>query len=168
MLQLSVTQWRGPRTGRGIITALTVCLALGQAVPALADDAVDYTDFSLEDLMAMDVVYGASKVMQKAKEAPSSITIVTREEIQTYGYRTLAEVLAGLRGFYNTYDHNYQYIGVRGLGYPGDLSSRMLCLVDGVRVNEGSIGGILLGQGFPVDLDLVERIEVIRGPASSL
>jgi outer membrane receptor for ferrienterochelin and colicins len=137
-------------------------------VQVRAEEPVDYTEFSLNDLMEMSVVYGASKHMQKAKEAPSSITIVTREEIQTYGYRTMAEVLASLRGFYLTYDHNYKYIGVRGLGYPGDLSSRMLCLVDGVRVNEGSIGGILLGQGFVVDLDMVERIEVIRGPASSL
>jgi outer membrane receptor for ferrienterochelin and colicins len=168
MLQMINNPRGGPHRGWGMFTAGIMLMILGIAAPAGAGEAVDYTDYSLEDLMAMDVVYGASKVMQKAKEAPSSITIVTREEIQTFGYRTLAEVLASLRGFYNTYDHNYQYIGVRGLGYPGDLSSRMLCLVDGVRVNEGSIGGILLGQGFPVDLDLVERIEVIRGPASSL
>ena len=131
-------------------------------------EIIDYTQFSLDDLMEMSVVYGASKVMQKAKEAPASITIITREEIQTYGYRNLAEVLTSLRGFYNTYDHNYDYLGVRGLGYPGDLSSRMLCLVDGVRVNGASIGGINMNMGFPVDLDLVERIEVIRGPASSV
>jgi len=129
---------------------------------------VDYTQFSLEDLMEMNVVYGASKHMQTSKEAPSSITIVSREEIQTYGYRTMAEVLTSLRGFNLTYDRNYQYIGVRGLGNPGDLSARILVLVDGIRVNEGSIGGVLLGHGFPVDIDLIERIEVIRGPASSL
>ena len=157
-----------------LIPAVLALTALAMAplgpVPALAGDGddVDYTQFSLDDLMEMSVVYGASKVMQKAKEAPASITIVTREEIETYGYRTMAEVLSGIRGFYNTYDHNYDYMGVRGLGYPGDLSSRMLCLVDGVRVNGASIGGINMNMGFPVDLDLVERIEIIRGPASSV
>ena len=167
-LKTTIPCW-GSNPGLGALALLLLfACCLGLPGGARADDPVDYTAFSLNDLMEMNVVYGASKVMQKAKEAPSSITIVTREEIQTYGYRTLAEVLTSLRGFYLTYDHNYKYIGVRGLGYPGDLSSRMLCLVDGVRVNEGSIGGILLGQGFPVDLDLVERIEVIRGPASSL
>lgn len=160
---------RGTQRGWGALVLFSVLL--GVMLPpgaARGGDLVDYTEFSLHDLMEMNVVFGASKHMQKAKEAPSSISIVTREEIQTYGYRTLSEVLMSLRGFYHTYDHNYSYIGVRGLGTPGDLSSRMLCLVDGMRVNEGSIGGILMGQGFPVDLDLVERIEVIRGPASSL
>ncbi len=136
--------------------------------PVLANDTPDYTEFSLEDLMEMNVVYGASKIRQKAKEAPSSITIISREEIKTYGYRTMAEVLASLRGFYITYDRNYYYIGVRGLGTPGDLSSRLLVLVDGIRTNEGSVGGVMTGNGFPVDIDLIERIEVIRGPASSL
>ena len=136
--------------------------------PALATQTPDYTEFSLEDLMEMNVVYGASKIRQKAKEAPSSITIISREEIKTYGYRTMAEVLASLRGFYVTYDRNYYYIGVRGLGNPGDLSSRILILVDGIRTNEGSVGGVMTGNGFPVDLDLIERIEVIRGPASSV
>ncbi len=133
-----------------------------------ANDAPDYTEFSLEDLMEMNVVYGASKIKQKAKEAPASITIISREEIKSYGYRTMAEVLASVRGFYVTYDRNYYYIGVRGLGEPGDLSSRVLVLVDGIRTNDGSVGGVMTGNGFPVDLDLIERIEVIRGPASSL
>ncbi len=147
---------------------LTCLLGLPLVRPALANDAPDYTEFSLEDLMEMNVVYGASKHKQKAKEAPSSITIITREEIKTYGYRTMAEVVSSLRGFYVTYDRNYYYVGVRGLGHPGDLSSRILVLVDGIRTNDGSVGGVMMGNGFPVDLDLIDRIEVIRGPASSL
>lgn len=133
-----------------------------------ANDAQDYTEFSLEDLMEMHVVYGASKYMQKASEAPSSISIITADEIRVFGWRDLSEALSSLRGFYDTYDRDYTYMGVRGIGYPGDLSSRLLVLVDGVRMNDTAIGGTLMGKGFPVDLDLISRIEVIRGPASSL
>ncbi len=133
-----------------------------------ADATTDYTQFSLDDLMEMNVVSGASKYMQKTSEAPSSISIITAEEIRAYGWRNLSEALSSLRGFYDTYDRNYTYMGVRGIGYPGDLSSRMLVLVDGIRMNDTSIGGALMGKGFPVDLDLISRIEVIRGPVSSL
>jgi len=154
------------RTAAALLVGWLLFAWAGSGLAAV--QAVDYTEFSLGDLMEMNVVYGASKHMQKANEAPSSISIVTREQIQAYGWRTLAEVLTSLRGFYITYDRNFQYIGVRGLGSPGDLSSRLLVLVDGIRVNEGSIGGVLMGNGFPVDIDLIEHIEVIRGPASSL
>jgi outer membrane cobalamin receptor len=151
-----------------IIVGIGCILWSSSPHPAIANDAPDYTEFSLQDLMEMNVVYGASKHKQKAKEAPSSITIITKEEIKTYGYRTMAEVISSLRGFYVTYDRNYYYVGVRGLGAPGDLSSRVLVLVDGIRTNDGSVGGVMMGNGFPVDIDLIERIEVIRGPASSL
>src|SRR2546423_176750 len=55
----------------------------------------DLTDLPLETLMGMEVptVYSASKFEQKTTEAPSSISIVTTEEIKRYGYRTLADVL---------------------------------------------------------------------------
>lgn len=148
--------------------ALVLLTACGWTGALAGDEPIDYTQFSLDDLMEMNVVSGASKYMQKASEAPSSISIITAEEIHTYGWRSLYEVLESLRGFYNTYDRDYNYMGVRGIGYPGDLSSRLLVLVDGVRVNETSLGGVLMGRGFLVDLDLVSRIEVIRGPASSL
>ena len=148
------------------IALLTACFTAGAALAG--DEPVDYTAYSLDDLMEMNVVSGASKYMQKASEAPSSISIITAEEIHTYGWRSLWEVLESLRGFYTTYDRDYYYLGVRGIGYPGDLSSRLLVLVDGVRVNETALGGVLTGRGFLVDMDLVSRIEVIRGPASSL
>jgi outer membrane receptor for ferrienterochelin and colicins len=149
--------------------AVLILSAFGWSGQVYAADApTDYTQFSLDDLMEMHVVSGASKYMQKTSEAPSSISIITAEEIRTYGWRNLSEALSSLRGFYDTYDRNYTYMGVRGIGYPGDLSSRLLVLVDGVRMNDTSIGGALMGKGFPVDLDLISRIEVIRGPVSSL
>lgn len=149
--------------------AILILAASGWAGSVLAaDEPVDYTAFSLDSLMEMNVVSGASKYMQKASEAPSSISIISAEEIRTFGWRSLSEALSSLRGFYDTYDRNYTYMGVRGIGYPGDLSSRLLVLVDGIRINETALGGMLTGRGFPVDLDLISRIEVIRGPASSL
>ncbi len=151
-----------------MVFCLIVLLFVPLWSPVQAEEVPDYTEFSLEDLMEMSVVYGASKHRQKAKEAPASVTIISRDDIRTYGYRTMAEVLNSLRGFFITYDRNYYYVGVRGLGEPGDLSSRILVLVDGIRTNEGSVGGVMTGNGFPVDIDLIERIEVIRGPASSL
>ena len=55
----------------------------------------DLTDLSLEQLMEIQVatVYGASKYEQKVTEAPSSISIVTADDIRKYGYRTLADIL---------------------------------------------------------------------------
>ena len=126
----------------------------------------DLTEMSLEDLMEIEVdsVYGASKYLQKVTQAPASISIVTAEEIQKYGYRTLADVLRSVRGFYITYDRNYSYVGVRGFARPGDFNSRILVLVDGHRVNDNIFDQAFLGTDFPVDIDLIDRIEVIRGP----
>ncbi|HKR58092.1 MAG TPA: TonB-dependent receptor [Pyrinomonadaceae bacterium] len=123
-----------------------------------------------EELIKVEVasVYGASKYLQKVTEAPSAVTIVTDEEIQKYGYQTLADILRSVRGFYVTYDRNYSYVGVRGFARPGDYNSRILLLVDGHRVNENIYDGGYVGTEFSVDVDLIERVEIIRGPSSSL
>jgi iron complex outermembrane receptor protein len=62
----------------------------------------------------VETVYGASRFEQKVTRAPSSVTIVTEEDIQRYGYRTLADILSGVRDFYVSSDRNYSYIGSRG------------------------------------------------------
>ncbi len=153
----------------GLVAALAMALLGALTEPVRAEEeTIDFTEMSLSELMEVDVVYGASKYYQKAQDAPAVISTIDATEIEAFGYRTLKEVLDSMRGFYTTYDRNYQYLGVRGFGRPGDYNSRILILVDGNRTNENIYDSSLIGSGTPIDLDLVERIEVIRGPSSSI
>lgn len=143
--------------------AVAVCLtAMGPAArTALAQD---------ETLLFQDVtrVSGASRYEQDTREAPSSITIITAEDIRRYGFRTLAEALQNVRGFVVNDDRNYSYLGVRGFAVPGDYNSRVLFLVDGHSINDGVFASALIGQGGLIDMRTVDRVEIIRGPGSSL
>ena len=157
---------------RALILLILSLLPLLSSVRVLAQNqsaTPDLLDKSLEDLMAIQVdsVYGVSGFKQKVTEAPASITIITSEDIQKYGYRTLADVLRNVRGFYVTYDRNYSYVGVRGYGLPGDYNSRIALMIDGHRLNDNIYDAALLGTEFPIDVDLIDRVEVIRGPNSS-
>jgi outer membrane receptor for ferrienterochelin and colicins len=127
----------------------------------------DLMQMSIEALMDIEIS-GASKFPQKTSEAPASVTIITAEDICRFGYRSLAEVLRSLPGFYITYDRNYSYIGIRGFARPGDYNSRLLLLLDGHRLNDDVYDSILAGHESPIDVDLIKRIEVVRGPSSSL
>jgi outer membrane receptor for ferrienterochelin and colicins len=127
----------------------------------------DLSDASLEELSNIQV-YSASKHMQSASDAPSSVTVISADEIQKYGYRTLADILESVRGFYITYDRDYSFVGVRGFGRLGDWNSRVLVLVDGHRINDNVLGEGFVGSEFLVDVDLIERVEIVRGPSSSL
>ena len=125
---------------------------------------------SLEDLAAVqvDTVVGASKHEQKVTEAPSAVSIVTADDIKKQGYRTLGDVLRSVRGFYVTYDRGYNAIGTRGMNIPGDFGGRLLITVDGHRMNDPLFDTASSGMDFILDVDLIERVEVIRGPGSSL
>jgi iron complex outermembrane receptor protein len=142
---------------------LLVSIASAAAAPG-ADGRGD------EMILFQDIpsVFGASKYEQRITEAPSSVSIVTAAEIKKYGYRTLADILRSLRSFYLTNDRNYEYVGVRGFSRPGDYNSRILVLIDGHRINENVYDSFLAGNGFILDIDLIDRMEVIRGPSSSL
>lgn len=114
-------------------------------------------------------VYEAPKYAQKVTKAPpGSLSVVTADEIKKWGYRNFADVLNSLKGFYNTNDRNYSYAGARGFGVPGDYNTRLLLMVDGHRMNDNIFDMFDTSEGFPVDLNIIERIEVIRGPSSSL
>ncbi|MDH4163467.1 MAG: TonB-dependent receptor [Nitrospirota bacterium] len=113
-------------------------------------------------------VTGASKYEQKVIEAPSAVTIVTAADISRHGYRTLADLLRSVRGFYVTYDRNYSYVGVRGFGRPSDYNTRVLLLFDGHRANDNVYDGAYFGTESIIDIDLIDRVEIIRGPGSSL
>ena len=145
-------------------------LLLVDPINGQINDEVDYSDLTLEELFSIDIdsVIGASRYEQKISEAPSTISVITREEIQRYNYNTLIESLNSLHGFYQSYDRNYSYLGVRGFGRPADYNSRVLLLVDGHRTNENIYDASVLGTDAILDLQLIERVEVVRGPSSSV
>lgn len=158
------------RRANGLIygTALPgILLAVPAILMGQAQAGPDLMSLSVEDLVKVKV-FSASRHLEEAREAPSSVTVVTSEQIHRNGWRTLAEVLGSVRGFYTAYDRNYTYLGVRGFLRPGDYNSRILLLIDGHRLNENVYDSALVGTEFPVDLDLVDRIEIVRGPSSSL
>jgi iron complex outermembrane receptor protein len=73
-----------------------------------------------------------------------------------------------VRGFYVTDDRNFSLAGTRGFSNPGDYNSRILLLVNGHRVNDNVFGQAEIGAEFGIDTAMFERVEIIRGPASSL
>ena len=127
----------------------------------------DLSEASLEQLGNIPV-YSASMHSQPSGDAPSSVTVITAAEIQEHGYHTLADILRTVRSFYVTYDRNYESIGVRGVAQPGDYNTRVLVLVDGHRVNDNIYDTAPIGTEFPIDVEMIERIEIIRGSVSSL
>jgi outer membrane receptor protein involved in Fe transport len=127
----------------------------------------DIMDMSLEELENIQV-YSASMYLQSDREAPSSVTVITARQIRNFGYRTLADALQSVRGFDITYDRNYTYVGVRGFSRSGGYNDQILLLLNGQRLNDNLYESSQLGTEFPVDVDLIERIEIVRGPSSSL
>jgi outer membrane receptor for ferrienterochelin and colicins len=141
--------------------------------PAFAGDELSLAEPSLskaDELLFQDIpsVYSASKYEQKVTKAPASISIVTADDIKKYGYRTFGEILSSLKGFYHTYDRGYGFAGTRGFGLPSDFNTRLLLLVDGHRYNENIFDSFDSAEAFPLDIDAIERVEVVRGPGSSL
>lgn len=124
-------------------------------------------DVSLEKLLN-ETINTAAKYEQTVSEAAASVTIITTEDIERYGYRTLDEILTRIRGFYTRYDRSYSYLGVRGFSRPTDFNNRILILLNGHILNENVYGTATIGTDLGLNLDAIERIEIVRGPGSVL
>jgi outer membrane receptor for ferrienterochelin and colicins len=138
-----------------------LCLsALSLSLPAAA--AVnDAGRHGKEDVM----VVTASAVEQNLKDAPASISIITAEDLQRRPVQNLKDVLKDVPGIQLTNEgDNRQGVSIRGLS-----SGYTLILVDGKRVS--SRNALFRHNDFDlnwVPVDAIERIEVVRGPMSSL
>lgn len=128
----------------------------------------DLAAMDLEQLMRVEVVVAASKRAQQSRAVPSFVTVVTAAEIKDHGYQTLAAVLKAIPSFYITNDRNYSYVGVRGFDRPGDYNSRILLLLNGLRTNDNVYDEAYIGEEFSIDMSIVDRIEIIRGPSAAI
>ena len=120
------------------------------------------------ELVQANEVAAASRTLETAESAPASVTIISGTELRAMAYPTIAEAVRGVRGMYLSDDRSYDVVGVRGFSRPGDYGNRVLVTIDGQPTNDNYAGSSLVGFDGRVDLDDLERIEVVRGPGSVL
>ncbi len=119
-------------------------------------------------LTTAEEVTAASRYAESVEDAPASVTIITQQELRAMNYPTIAEAVRGVRGMYLSNDSAYDSIGVRGFSHLGDYGNRILVTVDGHPTNDDYIFSSYVGFDGRVDIDDIERIEIIRGPGSVL
>jgi iron complex outermembrane receptor protein len=162
---------RLPRLGKYrrliYVAEMVACLSSALTLSAQSQSDPGAMSLSIEELTHAKV-FSASKHLEDSRQAPSSVSTITAEDIRRYGWRTLGDALSSLRGFYTSYDRDYTYLGVRGILRPGDYNSRVLLLVNGHRMNDNVFDDAFIGTEGELDLDLIDHIEIVRGPSSSL
>ncbi|WCL49450.1 TonB-dependent receptor plug domain-containing protein [Leptospira sp. GIMC2001] len=116
-------------------------------------------------LMASQEVTVASNVIKDSDKQPVSVSVITRKQIQMSGARTLNHVLTTyVPGFFTVEDQDDTIAGFRGL--VPDANSKTLLLVNGHNLNTEWQFGPPDSIINSINLDFIERIEVIRGPGS--
>jgi outer membrane receptor for ferrienterochelin and colicins len=122
-------------------------------------------DFSLEKLMDMEVV-SASVSGQKLGSAPSTMLIITAQQIEERGYEELSDALRDVPGIDFIHLNGYVPTLIYFRGMYGAENLRALLMIDGIP--ENNIAGTNDMGGPAYSLHNVERIEIIWGPASAL
>lgn len=134
-----------------------------------------YSDMSLDELLNIDVVVTASKKPEDLFETPLSVTIIKKEELNQSGATSIPEALRLAPGLIvrEITPGNYD-VQIRGyddvtkssfISLP--FNTTTLVMIDN-RIVYSYFSGGTFWETFPIDLNDVERIEVVRGPASAL
>ena len=152
---------------------LPISLCLSFVMPLLsygaAEQSGDSTSFKRELLLFQEipvVVITAAKVEQPILESPSTITVLTREDIKRYGITSLSDILRNVPGVdvmsVSPTDRNVSMRGFNQL-----VAGRILSLIDNRPIYLDFYG--LTGWEFvPISINEIERIEIVRGPGSAL
>lgn len=106
----------------------------------------------------------ASRLPQAQEKAPSVVSVITREDIERYGWRDLIDILRTVPGFNFANDGtNLVGLSVRGVwAHEG----KALLLVDGVPMSPFHNGNVNYYGQFPAAI--IQRVEIIRGPGSAV
>lgn len=165
---MRTTPSRSPRAwGMKVLRISVLSLGLLPRVDFAADDLFE---LSLEELLGVDVST-ASKLPRSLAQSAGIVSVYSAEEIALFGGRDLSEVLRRIPGINPILDaQNGRYrMSMRG-DLPGINNNHVLILFNGIPMNRESYGGGLWSQAnlSAVPLDIIQQIEVVRGPGSVL
>ncbi|MGE4292632.1 MAG: TonB-dependent receptor plug domain-containing protein [Desulfovibrio sp.] len=141
------------RRKHGISLAAGLC-ALLLALPCMAAET--------KTLRSEQVVVTATRTEKELKETASSVDVITEEEIEKSGAATVADLLRDIPG---VQVQDQSVAGIKRVVIRGESPSRVLVLVDGQKISEQKS---MDGAALLMDVSSIERIEVIKGPASVL
>ena len=151
------------RAAAAALAILAIPLALG-AQTTTPKTIGEVTLFGEEQLK----VEAATKTEIPISKAPSAVTVVTAKQIQESGARTVPDLLRLVAGVNVRWNPMVQTIDIRGFG-ENPFSNRILLLIDGSPYNSGDTGGLPLSPAFDFfPVQNIKRVEVVRGPGSSL
>lgn len=148
-----------------IIVGLTLLICSQVFAQTDSLDIDDLFSLSLDEFVNLEVTI-ATKQVTKLKDSPASLTIITKAEIEKYGYTSLEEALSRVPEVYTHYNGNNFSADFRGF-FTNNLERRVLYMLDGVVLNDRFHFGDFYPDVFS-DLDNIERIEIIRGPGAAL
>lgn len=153
---------------------ITVCLFLPLSTILAQQDTIDYYSLSLEELMNIQIV-SASKKSESLFDAALSASVLTHEEIKNAGITSIPEALRLIPGVIVREQTNGNYdIHIRGLDNvpPNSLILSSINTTTLVMINNRPVYNYMQGGTFweslPIDLNDVDKIEVVRGPSSTL
>lgn len=153
----------------GFSRLLIVCgLWTGCSVAsARTPDFEQMLDMDLAELMQIPVLT-ASRHSQALWQAPAVINVLDGDTLRRQGYRSIAQALRQVPGFFITHDGVGHYTTVRGISSGQRAYGRVLkVMIDGQPIGLRSTADAFLGSEL-IPLSVVERIEVVRGPSSAL
>lgn len=137
--------------------SLLACAQTGQA----AEQAMGEQDYFDQ----FPVVLSASRLYQSQAEAPNAMTIISRDMIKASGFRQIADLFRLVPGMYVSYSAGWQPI-VAYHGTTDDSARRMQVKVDGRAIQMPPLSSVSW-EDLPLQINDIERIEVIRGPAAA-
>ncbi|CAM2069562.1 TonB-dependent receptor [Sulfidibacter corallicola] len=125
----------------------------------------DLDDMTLEELLNMEIV-SATRSSSKLSESPIPISVITAQDIAQSGLDSIPAVLSRLAEIdVLEIGTSQTEVSIRGKNI--NFNRRLLVLIDG-RTEYNDLFGVTLWHAFPIGLNDIERIEVVRGPASAL
>jgi len=112
------------------------------------------------------VVTSVSKKAESIYEAPATIIVITREEIEKRGYNDLVEMLKDVPGFDLAMWYGGEYANIYQRGFRQSSTDKTLLLIDGIEENDLWSNKASIDRQYP--LSNIERVEIIYGPASTM
>lgn len=125
----------------------------------------DLTTWQIEDLMNVDVT-SASRKEQKLSEVPAAVFVITKEDIRRSGPTNIPDWLGMVPGL-EVAQINPSIWAISARGFNGQYSNQLLVLIDGRTVYSPIFSGVYW-DAQDVALDLIERIEIVRGPGAAI